>query len=80
MDDIEEYQKIVLLVSNFVGADIPQPFHPIAYSRVKLPDRWRDLLFDKLDDDKLSLRTVSSKVGTGVKSISEEDEPLVVVI
>jgi len=76
MDALEEYQKIILLVSSFVAKGEQRPVHVINHTKAQIGIFAQ--MFEKLDDDFMSIAPIARTVGAHISD--DDDVPGVIVI
>ena len=77
MDVLEEYHKLILLVTNFVPEGTARPMHIKNSTKISLGSLAK--LFDTLDDGTESLLPIAHTVGAAI-SVASNSIPSVIVI
>lgn len=80
MDVLEEYHKLILLVSNFVPEGTSRPMHIKNSTKISLGSLAK--LFDMLDDGTEGILPIAHTVGAAINisPVSDDSIPSVIVI
>ncbi|MCK9602810.1 MAG: hypothetical protein M0R66_00305 [Candidatus Omnitrophica bacterium] len=81
MDELEEYHRLALLVSNFVPAGTARPMHIVNHTRMKLGTL--AALFEPLDDETRGFAPIARAVGAAAgdrAKTAPADEARVIVV